>query len=118
MIVLVDLLSLLIAVAGWHYLFYSRAAKRLEQIEDARVNLSRVRLRRVNGGIMLMLAVTFFIGSQPWLQASAAAFILVWILVLGLMLAILMLALLDLRLTWKLHMARRRGLDGRKEDRQ
>jgi hypothetical protein len=116
-VILIDALSLLIAVAGWHYLFYSRAARRLEKIEDARVNLSRVRLRRVNGGIMLLLAVAFFIGSQAWLQSSAAGFIVVWLAVLALMLAILLLALLDLRLTWKLHLARRRGLDGRTNDR-
>jgi hypothetical protein len=116
-IILVDALSLLIAVAGWHYMFYSRAAKRLEKIEDARVNLSRVRLRRINGGVMLLLAVTFFIGSQAWLEASAAAFVVVWLGVLALMLMILLLALLDLRLTWKLHLARRRGLDGRSDDR-
>jgi hypothetical protein len=116
-VILVDALSLLIAVAGWHYMFYSRAAKRLEKIEDPRVNLSRIRLRRVNGGIMLLLAVAFFIGSQAWLQARAAGFIVVWLVVLGLMLMILVLALLDLRLTWKLHVARRGGLDGRPNDR-
>ena len=117
MVIVIDLLSLLIAVAGWHYMFYSRAAHRLQKLEDERVNASRVRLRRANGGIMLLLAIAFFIGSQSWLEAKAAAYILVWLAVLALMLAILVLALLDLRLTWKLHVARRRGIDGRSGDR-
>lgn len=117
MVILIDSLSLLIAIAGWHYMFYSRAARRLEKVEDPRVNLSRIRLRRVNGGVMLLMAVAFFIGSQGWLQASAAGFIVVWLIVLALMLLILLLAMLDLRLTWKLHLARRRGLDGRSNDR-
>ena len=36
--------SLLTAAAGWHYLFYSRAAHRLGVIEDAALNERRVML--------------------------------------------------------------------------
>ena len=101
MAVVVDIFSLLTAVAGWYYLFYSRAAQRLEAIEEAKINVRRVMLRRVGGGIMLLLAVCFCAGFQEGL--SNAVFLRVWLAVLVLLGAIVALALYDVRLTWKLH---------------
>ena len=39
--------ALLVAAAGWYYLFYSKAAIGLRGIEDDRQNRLRVRLRRL-----------------------------------------------------------------------
>jgi Na+/H+ antiporter NhaD/arsenite permease-like protein len=99
--VLVDIFSLLTAGAGWYYMFYSRAAQKLGALEETRINARRVSLRRVGGGVMLLLAVCFFAGFQEGL--SNAAFLRVWLAVLALLGAIVVLALYDVRLTWKLH---------------
>ena len=101
MAVVVDIFSLLTAVAGWYYLFYSRAAQRLEAIEEAKINARRVMLRRLGGGFMLVLAICFFAGCQDGL--SRQTFLGLWLGVLLLLAAIVALALYDVRLTWKLH---------------
>lgn len=97
------ILSLIIAVAGWYYMFYSRAAQGLGAVEGAAANLQRVRLRRVNGFAMFLLAVSLFAGVwtfDPRHQPSA--FIIVWCSAIFLLFVIVVLALLDLRLTSKL----------------
>src|SRR5215213_4694385 len=93
--------SLLVAAAGWFYMFYSRAAHNLAGVEADALNLRRIRLRRVGGFMMFLLAVTFFIGFQPYVESSRGAFLGVWILVMFLLLAIVVLGLIDLRLTWQ-----------------
>ena len=97
----VDIFSLLTAAAGWYYLFYSRAAKRLLAVEEARTNAKRVLLRRAGGAVMLLLGVLFFAGFQEGL--ANATFLAIWLGVLTLLGAIIVLALYDVRLTWKLH---------------
>lgn len=104
MIAVVDIFSLLTAAAGWYYLFYSRAAFRLQAIEEARLNARRVMLRRAGGTMMLLLGVFFFLGFQEGL--GARAFLWVWLTVLFLLGAIVVLALYDVRLTWKLRQDR------------
>src|ERR1700727_1068502 len=100
---LVDIFALLAAVAGWFYLFYSKAAVNLAGIESERRNLWRNRLRRVDGLGMFLLAIGFFAGfnavsdeQNPW------AFFVVWMCVMLLLLVVTALVLVDLRLTWKL----------------
>ena len=100
--------SLLTAAAGWHYLFYSRAAHRLGVIEDAVLNERRVTLRRVNGVVMILLAVFFLLGFYTVdADLQPAAFVGIWVAVFLLLLAVVFLALIDLRLTFKLRDRRR-----------
>src|SRR5436853_9719 len=63
-------LALLIAAAGWHYLFYSRAAERLAGVEQQRLNRLRVVLRRAGGAVLLVLGPTFFAGFRALALSS------------------------------------------------
>jgi drug/metabolite transporter (DMT)-like permease len=104
--------SLLIAAAGWYYMFYSRAATNLTGVEDDGINRRRHRLRRIGGFIMLLLAVAFFAGFNTVdAETSAARFLLVWLAVFVLLMIIVLLALADLRLTWRLRHTRRPGFE-------
>lgn len=95
--------SLLVAAAGWYYMFYSRAVANLSSIEDEAINRRRLRLRRAGGFIMFLLAIALFAGFHSVDSAtSAQAFVLVWLSVFVLLLSVLLLAMADLRLTWKL----------------
>ena len=95
---IVDTFSLLTAAAGWYYLFYSRAAKQLDGIEVHRLNQWRVRLRRIGGAAMLLLGVAFFAGFQV---VNPRFFVATWISVMALLAAIVILGLIDVRLTWQ-----------------
>ena len=106
---IVDLFSLLTAAAGWYYMFYSPAARNLEDLESRGINRQRVRLRRFGGGTMLLLGVLFFVGFQNWAETIRAVFLAVWLGVLFLLATIIALAMIDVRLTWKLRRLRRRG---------
>lgn len=103
--------SLLVAAAGWYYMFYSRAATRLGGIEDETTNRWRQRLRRANGFVMFLLAVGFYAGFNTIdpraSQSAAAAFVAVWLSVFVLLLVIVLLVLFDLRLTLRLRHRRR-----------
>ena len=99
--------SLFVAAAGWFYMFYSTAAHKLAGIEQDDRNLRRIRLRRVGGFMMFLLAITFFVGFQPYVWESQLAALGVWILVMFLLLAIVVLGLIDLRLTWQLRKPRK-----------
>ena len=101
---LAGIFALLTGAAGWYYLFYSRAAHRLAGIEDQRLNERRVALRRVGGVVMLLLAALFFTGvvalDQPgW---SRPVLMVVWLAVFVLLMMVVVLAMIDLRLTRKL----------------
>lgn len=102
---LVGIFSLLVAAAGWYYLFYSRAAQRLSGIENQDINQRRVRLRRIGGAVMMLLAVSVFAG--VFTVQSPRSFVAVWLMVLALLGAIVVLALMDLRLTIKLRRRKR-----------
>jgi UDP-N-acetylmuramyl pentapeptide phosphotransferase/UDP-N-acetylglucosamine-1-phosphate transferase len=99
--------ALIVAAAGWFYMFYSRAAHELTGLEHDARNLRRIRLRRVGGFMMFLLAVTFFVGFQPYVWQSDVAALAVWMLVMFLLLAIVVLGLIDLRLTWQLRKPRK-----------
>jgi len=104
--------SLLVAAAGWYYMFYSRGAANLSGYEKDALNARRRRLRRIGGFVMLLLGIAFFAGFHTVdADDSAAAFLLVWMGVFLLLLTIVLLALLDLRLTWKLRRRRPGGFD-------
>jgi Kef-type K+ transport system membrane component KefB len=99
--------ALMVAAAGWFYIFYSRAAVRLQSIESAKTNRLRVRLRQIGGSAMILLAAAFYAGTvaidhNKVEQASACFFVVV-----ALMATVIILALIDLRLTNQLRKSRR-----------
>lgn len=99
--------SLLVAAAGWYYMFYSSAAQRLAGIENQAVNQKRVRLRRLGGCSMIMLAMAFYVGCDALNRHDLGLFSGMMLAVLALMALTLVLALIDLRLTGKLRRSRR-----------
>ena len=99
--------ALLAGAAGWYYLFYSKAAHSLRSVEGQRINNQRMRLRRINGLMMLLLAIAFFAGFRTVDEKhSPVAFLLVWLAVLLLLAIVVVLAMVDLRLTMKLRSRR------------
>lgn len=113
------ILSLLTGVAGWFYMFYSKAAEGLGRVEDQRLNNHRIRLRRVGGAVMLLLAALMYIGwyavslDPPTLAAAG-----VWLAVLVLLALLSLLAMVDMRLTLRLRQRRlvaTRGSAGHKD---
>jgi hypothetical protein len=89
-------------------MFYSRAAVNLHGIEDESLNRRRQRLRQIGGFVMMLLAIGLFAGFHSVDPTkSAQAFLLIWLGVFLLLFAVLMLAMLDLRLTWRLRHRRR-----------
>ncbi|MCC6240112.1 MAG: hypothetical protein IT448_07435 [Phycisphaerales bacterium] len=94
------LLCLLIAAAGWHYLFYSTAGHKLAGHESPSANRLRIRLRRIGGLGMMGLALLIYLGLEIFDPSHTPhQFILAWTGVTILMLMILVLALIDMRLT-------------------
>ena len=107
---LAALFSLVVGAAGWFYLFYSKAAHRLEGVEARGANLWRVRLRRVNGVAMLALAVLFYAGfNNVDDRTGPAAFVAIWLGVMALLATIVVLVLVDVRLTARLRERLRRN---------
>jgi Na+/H+ antiporter NhaD/arsenite permease-like protein len=103
-------LAFLIGAAGWFYLFYSRAASNLSLIEDQKLNARRVSFRRFNAVLMLILAVLLAVGyyafdPEQLTAQNRAVLAIVWLAVLALLSGILILALIDVRLTYKLRQA-------------
>ena len=94
--------SLVVAVAGWYYLFNSRAADALRDVEQGRVNRWRAILRRAGGLAMLLLAICFYALFQSMDDANPRAFLLLTTAVVLLLMFIMVLAAVDVRLTWKL----------------
>jgi len=107
---MLSIFALLVAAVGWYYLFYSRAAERLEGIEENRANRLRGILRRTNAIIMLLMAVGIALGTIRMDQLTPQQFILTWSGVMMLLFIAVVLALIDVRLTLKL----RRALEERK----
>ena len=85
-------------------MFYSRAAQKLAEVEDQQLNERRVRLRKICGAAMMLLAICFFM--LFWTldppEESKLAFLLVLIAVLLLLAAVIILAMIDVRLTRQL----------------
>src|SRR5215207_2835761 len=110
---LVGIFALLTGAAGWFYVFYSRAAHRLAGVEDQRLNDRRVALRRVGGVVMLLLAAFFFAGfvalDKDPAEQSPTTFLLIWVTVCVLLVVLIVLAMMDVRLTGRLR-ARQKGL--------
>lgn len=101
-----DIFALIVMAAGWYYIFYSPAARRLSGIEDSQLNRFRIRLRQFNGVVMMLLAVTFFAAMHTVTQPRSAAFVFVSILLL--LAAMMILALIDVHLTRRLRARRKK----------
>src|SRR6478735_1478450 len=100
-------LSLLIGIAGWYYLLYSRAAHRLSIVEAQPSNIRRIILRRINGGAMIVLAVLLYIATHGIeVEEHPAAFAVVVLAVLLILLTIVILAMIDVRMTLRLRSSR------------
>ncbi len=100
---------LLVAIAGWYYLFYSRAAQKLSGIELAYFNRWRIRLRRANGLVMLLLAVGMFACVHSVdAQRHPRVFMLGLLAIISLLAMMVGLALADVRLTKRLRQTRSR----------
>jgi hypothetical protein len=100
--------ALLVAAAGWYYMFYSQAAQRLAAIEDPVLNHRRVRMRKLCGLAMTLLAVCFSLliwTIEP--KTSPISAILLLSAVFVLLAVVIYLALLDVRLTRQLHEKRK-----------
>jgi high-affinity Fe2+/Pb2+ permease len=93
------IIALLAAVAGWHYLFYSRAAQGLDGVESSAANQRRSRLRRINATALLLLAAGFYAGFQVDPHRHALIFLGLWTGVLVLLVMVIVLAVVDLWLT-------------------
>ncbi len=99
--------SVLVAASGWFYLFYSRAIDRLAEFEDPRLNIRRLRLRRVGAGAMVLLAIAFSVGYYGVDQTRLTpAFAVAWLVVLVLLPVILLVGWADLRLTQRMRRER------------
>lgn len=110
---LAGILALLIAIAGWFYLFYSKAAHKLTGLENAAINTRRIRLRRVAGVVLLLLASCFYAGfSRLDAPLSAGEFIAIWGAVLVLLLCVVVLGLIDLRYTIRFYNQREQNQQG------
>jgi hypothetical protein len=106
-----EILALLIAIAGWFYLFYSRAAHKLQGVEDPVTNNRRIRLRRINGFVILLLGITMYAGFRTVsTNPPTMAFLVVWLAVFVLMMIMVTLGMIDVRLTRKLRDRRKGGL--------
>ncbi len=107
--ILPALFSLMIAIAGWYYLFNTRAAEQLAHVEDTALNSRRVRLRRIGGLLLLLLAMLFYIATAvvSWDQPTIW-FLVSWLGVMILVGLVTLLALFDLRLTNQLRRRRKR----------
>ena len=94
--------AVVVAAAGWYYLFYSQAAIKLQGVEQSAQNRLRVRLRRVGGLVILLLAASFyamFVMLRRERFAAAGALLLLVMVLMG---GIMVLGLIDLRFTHRM----------------
>ena len=100
MCVLVDIFALACGVAGWFYLFYSKAAGKLAVVESAAQNTVRVRLRRICGAALVLLGIGFYAGFNAVDdQRNPAIYLAVWMGSMLLLLLIIALVAADIHLT-------------------
>lgn len=101
--------AFLVAAAGWFYLWHSDAAAALKGLEEAPLNRLRIRLRRIGGAAMLLLALCFYLGYIFVTQRRNAVLALCCLLGVGVLLVmVLVLATIDVRLTRRLKQQQRR----------
>ena len=103
--------ALLVAAAGWYYALYARETAGVQGEAASRLNRQRLLLRRLGGVVMMGLAVCFFAGfwTVNW-EPPTDAFYWIWVAVAAQLGVIVILALVDVRLTWKLQKVQRKGI--------
>jgi hypothetical protein len=102
--VFADIFAILCGVAGWFYLFYSKAASRLAGMETPSHLAMRIRLRRICGGALILLGTSVYAGSNAINdQTSPGLYLGTWMGVMLLLLIVVSLAAADLYLTRLLH---------------
>jgi hypothetical protein len=99
---LIDIFAGLCGVAGCLYLFSSKAAASLSDLESARQNALRQRLRRVCGAMTFALGVVLMGFNAAIVQRSPLAFAAVLLSAMVLLLAVVVLAYIDVRMTLRL----------------
>jgi membrane protein YdbS with pleckstrin-like domain len=100
--------ALLVAACGWYYLFYSKAASRLSSIEEEKTNRLRGLLRRINAILMLVMAVGIAVAMYKFNRDETYdLFLVTWVGIMVLLLVVMVLGLIDVRLTWKLRQSLR-----------
>ena len=98
-----DILALACGVAGWFYLFYSRAAANLSAVESSSRNRLRKWLRKVCGASLVILGAAFFAGFNSVDEhRTPTAFLAVWCGTFLLLLLILVLVAVDILFTLKM----------------
>jgi uncharacterized membrane protein len=100
--ILPGIFALLVGVAGWYYMFYSTAANRMAAVERADVNRWRILLRRLGGLMMILLAITFYVGTMSLQQGHSAVALGCLAAVVLLLAIVVALGLIDLRMTHRL----------------
>ena len=97
---LVDIFALACGVAGWFYLFYSKAATKLASFESPAKNTLRIRLRRLCGAAMVLLGAALYAGFNVIDDRRyPAIYLAVWMASMLLLLLIVGLVAADIRLT-------------------
>jgi len=94
--------AVVVAAAGWYYLFYSQAAIKLHGVEQTAQNRLRVRLRRVGGLVILLLAAAFYAMFVMLRRERFAAAGILLLAVMVLMCGVMVLGLIDLRFTHRM----------------
>ncbi len=106
----VGIFSLICGVAGWFYLFYSRAAAKLVVVEPSFRNRVRVGLRRVCGAALFLLGIGCFAGyNSVDDRRHPGVYLAVWVGVMFLLLVIMVLVAADIWFT--LNLRRKGGSD-------
>lgn len=106
------LVSVTTAIAGVYYLLRPIAEDDAADFEEGRLQVRRVRYRRVGGAAMTGLGILLYVGTHmPDAAERPRVFLNVWLGVLALLGMIVILALVDLRITLRLRSQRRRQID-------
>jgi hypothetical protein len=98
--------ALVVGAAGWFYIFYSRAAVKLRGVESSSANRLRIRLRQIGGVAMMLLGAAFYAGYVAIDHGRVETASALFFAVLGLLAVIIVLGLVDLRLTNRLRQSR------------
>lgn len=102
--------AVLLATIGGYYVFVSPAASRLAEFEDARTNRLRVRLRQAGGITMILISASIFAIDFGYNSKSRWTMLIALAAVFILLMTLMILALIDIRLTQKLRDSQRKRL--------
>ncbi|MGC4033546.1 MAG: hypothetical protein QM754_17805 [Tepidisphaeraceae bacterium] len=102
----VTIFAMLCAAAGWYYMLHADKAEDLSGFERPNDNRLRIRLRRWNGVLLVVMALAFYVGFRiADKDAGPLAIAICLGAVLILLPVVLFLAYVDIRLTRKMKAA-------------